>query len=576
MACRFGWLIGAWLMLALVGCEDEPMEQVDAGSDAATEASVPDAGDEDAAAGDAGDAGVTFGGLVPNTPYGSFEIDLFATTGHRFWVEVSARELARMNEQGGSGGPGPIFAREFEIDNGELYTPGTGATWADHVVVKNATSSAVADFGKVEVKLVGESTYRPWNTTSIPNVRFDFDEFELGKRLGSFEHLRLNNAMVGTIFREALAHRIYRALGYPALRSTHAFLGSNVWGSDVWVPMTLMEVYKPRFCEDNADLLDGGCRNMWEFPGDPGDMVPPSACQWAECDDTRLKDFRAEMRRIPLGPGFKANTGDFIDWDRMHEFQCLSWMLATGDDALHNANNNLIIEQNDGRLVWAPYSVDISAGQDWYPTVPLTGSSRVARGCQLDPACWTDTLATCERLITAFDELNPEVMVEQLVTALGDAEMLREGDMERAMQLRQWYATRQEELPTLIERYRVLADVYGQCPDGLIVCQDKSCGTQDECDARQCDLQQRWCPELHACIQYDEECFTCEGEGAMFCPPSNNCELSIDVCSAFCSQNQGEGSFYCPSTHRCDFECLPDDLDGGVEWPGLDAGIIPF
>lgn len=544
------------------------------------DATAPDGATADAAvdedSGD-GDGGVRFGGLVPNTPYSDFEIDLFAASGHKFWVEVSARELARMNEQNG-GGPGPIlqFVREFEIDNGELYTPGTGATWADHVIVQASGASAVADFGKVEVKLVGESTYRPWNTTSIPNVRFDFDEFEMNKRLGSFEHLRLNNAMVGTIFREALAHRIYRALGYPALRSTHAFLGSNVWGDDVWVPMTLMEVYKPRFCEDNADRLGGGCLNMWEFPGDPGDAFPPGACQWAECDDTRLKDFRAMMRRTPLGPGFKERSADFIDWDRMHEFQCISWMLATGDDALHNANNNLMIERMDGRLVWAPYSVDISAGQDWYPTVPLTGTSRVARGCQLDPECWSDTLETCERLITAFDELNPELLVEQMVTTLGTAGMLRDGDMERAIELRQWYASRQTDLPQLIERYRVLVDVLGTCPDGLEPCRDRSCGTSAQCEERQCELQERWCPDLGACIQANEQCFTCAGEGSIYCPPSSACEVSVDACSATCVENMGEGAFYCESSRRCafEFDCVADD--SGVIEPSLDGGIIPF
>lgn len=399
-------------------------------------------------------------------------------------------------------------------------------------------------------------------------MRFDFDEFAMGQRLGSFEHLRLNNSQVGTIFREALAHRIYRALGYPALRSTHALLGSNVWGHDTWVPMTLMEVYKPRFCEDNEALIGGGCKNMWEFPGDPGESFPPGACQWATCDDTRLREFRAKMRRTPLGDGFKAATEDFIDWPRMHQFQCLSWMLATGDDALHNANNNLILERDDGRLIWAPYSVDISAGQSWYPFVALTGTSRVARGCQLDRTCWADTIATCEGLIEDFDALEPEAMVEDLVETLADAEMLRDGDMESAMELRTWYANRRARLASELERYRTLPDVFGQCPEGLEPCLDQTCGTAEDCLARRCDITQRFCEELNACIPATEDCFTCDGDGAMYCPVTGSCEISIDACSAACSRNL-DGFIYCEATGDCApaWDCGENDDDAGVIHP---------
>jgi len=204
---------------------------------------------------------------------------------------------------------------------------------------------------------------------------------------------------------------------------------------------------------------------------------------------------------------------------------------------------------------------------------------RVARGCQLDPECWADTLTTCERLITAFDALNPEHLVEQMVMTLGDAGMLRDGDLERAMSLRQWYATRQSDLPMLLDRYRVLPDVLGQCADGLERCYDDTCGTTAQCETRMCEVQQRWCPELGAWIDAKDECFTCDGEGAIFCPVSNSCELSVDVCSAACAQIMGEGALYCESLRRCasDFECVPDiDTDGGVDVPLFDSGVIPF
>jgi hypothetical protein len=588
------WAMGVWAVsgvvsavLTLGACSDDDEggdPPGDAGADTADSglSSPPTDGGRD-------DAGTPrFGGLEPTVPQASFELDLFGTVGHRIWVQVSDAELKRINEAGGGGGfppflqnPAdfeagsdmvqdlPAFFREAELDaNGDIYSPGAQPTFADHVLVEDVSNGATTDFGKVEVKLVGESTYRAWSSTTIPNVRFDFDEFQMGVKLGGFEHLRLNNSLVGTIFREALAHRVYRALGYPALRASHALLGSNVWGQDVWVPMTLIEVYKPRFCADNQESIGGACKNMWEFQGDPGEGVPVGACQWAECDDARLVAFRDKLRRTPFGPGFQAATADFIDWPRMHQFQCLSFILATGDDALHNANNNLIMEREDGRLVWAPYSVDISAGQSWYPSVPLTGTSRVARGCQQDPVCWSETLSTCEALIEDFDALNPEALLETIADELMHAGMMRDGDVETAMELRHWYTQRQLELTADLERYRHLPDVYGVCPNALEVCMDGTCGSAEQCVERQCGMGQHWCPELNGCLPSNETCFSCDGEAAIFCPASNACEISVEVCSAQCAMQFGPDTVFCEPLHQCipSWECEPVGA-------GDDAGV---
>ena len=343
--------------------------------------------------------------------------------------------------------------------DGDIYTPGEleeEATFADHLVIQDAVSSSVADYGKVEVALVGESTFRKWSRSQIPNLRVDANEFQDGLLLGGFEHVRLNNGLVGSIFREHLAHRIFRALGYPALRSTFAFLGSNVWGPDVWVPMTLIEVYKKRFCRDNRELLGGTCENMWEFQGNAGDgQLPTDACQLSECDNTRLDELRSTLADVTPGPGFATALDAIIDWPRFHAFQCLGWILSTGDDALRNSNNNLVIERvEDRKLVWAPYSVDISAGQSWYRDTPLLGTSIVARGCQSDPACWAATYAVCEELLIKFDELNPEQLVDETVSTLTAHAMMRPDDLERAAELREWFVARQLSLPGVLENFR--------------------------------------------------------------------------------------------------------------------------
>jgi hypothetical protein len=438
---------------------------------------------------------------------------------------------------------------------------------------------------------VGESTARKWNKQQIPNVKFDSDEFEKGKRIGGFEHLRLNNSLVGSIFREHLAHAIYRALDYPALRSSYAFLGSNVWGNDIWVPMTLMEVYKRRFCEDNAELLGGAtCNNMWEFAGDLGEPdgggcpacgprldakagdrtlavdpfppprpgggaengVPDGWCQLSECDNTRLEEVIDVVEATPVGAGFQAALDPYVDWARYHQFQCLSWMLWTGDDPVHGGNNNLIIERDDGKLVWAPYSVDISQGQEWYTDVPLVGSTALPRGCQSEPACWAETIASCEDLIARFDALDPETLLDERYAMLESLGMLRKGDQERAEELRAWLVWRQQALPGELERFRYLPDANGACPDALQRCNDDTCGSEAQCAERLCQLGWSFCDSYGRCAGPDEECPSCDdAEKPLYCEPLLECVASADECMAAC--NAKPDMEWCPDKQLCVF-----------------------
>jgi hypothetical protein len=409
----------------------------------------------------------SLGGLSFDTNPEDQEIDLLSVAGHKFWIEVNAMQLVTMNAL-------------VEGDWDDRYTPGTGPTFADYVVVQDATTLSVANYGKMEVRLIGSSSKRPWSALTVPNVRIDSNEFQPGLKIGGFEHIRLNNGVVGGIFREQLANRIYNALGYPAARGTHVFLGSNVWGDDVWVPMTLMEVYKRRFCNDNAELIGGGdsCANMWEFAGDiingPG-ALPQDACQLSECDNGRLEEVMSVLAATPQDDGFKDAMAPYIAWDQFHRFQCLSWILWTGDDAVHNLNNNLIIEREDGRLMWAPYSVDVSMGQSWHQNVRLPGHSAVARGCQADAECWADTVASCETLIDEFDALNPEDFLDETLDQLTTLGMLRDGDQEDASALRDWLLNRQTSLPYELEHFRYLQDGEGACAQGLTPCNDGTC-----------------------------------------------------------------------------------------------------
>lgn len=434
------------------------------------------------------------GAPEPDSTPEEHDLDLFGAVGHRFWLAVSEEQLALMNERAGGG---PVL-----FDWGQdLYAPGDAhATYVDHLYVTAAgDGDQTADYGQVEVRLLGHSTLRPWNRRSLPTLRIDADEFAEGVRIGGFEHLRLNNGQVGSIFREKLTLELYRRLGVPVPLATFVWVESNVWGPDVAVPYTLVEVYKQRFCDRNAERLGGGCANLWELVGDfaqgdggpiPIDAAPPGLpvglpslfddpenCQLDECDPTRVKELEARVAATAPGEGFKAALADFIDWDAYHRFQCLSWILATGDDAIHGQNNVLIVERADGPFEYLPYSVDISLGQEWYYSVPLVGTNRLSTGCQADPICWADTVAACEGAVEEFVAADPVALLEADYAALAEAGMLRDGDDARHEGLRAWLEQRLLDLPHELEQSRPLP---GVCPAPLVDC-GGWCGLVEEC-----------------------------------------------------------------------------------------------
>lgn len=434
---------------------------------------------------DAGPAPIP-GAPVADVPGAELEVDVFGTVGNHYFFAVSEEELERMNERYDNGGP--IF---FANPYGDIYAPGgvdSNPTFVDHLFVTTAGSDPrTADFGQVEVKLIGESTGRPWTPESLPNFKIDSDEFQEGLRIGGVKHFRLNNAVVGSIYREKLTLDLYAKLGYPAPRATFAWVSNTVWGPDIAVPYVVVESYKPHFCKEREDELAGGCENMWELPGDfgYGAFTQPEACQFTECENQRVNELDELVMTTPHGDGYKAALADWIDWDAFHRFQCLSWVLQTGDDALHNTNNLVLVERMDGKFQYLPYSVDISLGQDWYPDVPLPGGSSVANGCQSDVACWADTIATCEQVIADFEAADPVAMLDEIHETLKSEGMLRDGDADRYKSLRTHLKQHLKQLPVELEENREAPNGgNGYCEQPMV-----DCGG--------------WCA-------YPEECYVCD------------------------------------------------------------------
>jgi hypothetical protein len=403
---------------------------------------------------------------VPDTAPAELQVDVFGAIGNHYWLDASVQQVGLMNAPFQ-----PSSAGAFE---GDVYSPLGPApiTFADHLFVTAAGAQPhTADFGKVQLRLIGQTTGRPWTVHSLPNFKIDSDEFIAENRIGGVKHLRLNNAVTGNIFREKLALDLYRALGYPAPRARHVWVSGSVWGPEVSVPYVAVEAYKPQFCKQRTAELAGGCVNMWELQGDLGGgaLGVPTNCQFSECDSTRGLELEAVMASTARGAGYQAALAGWIDWDAFHRFQCLSWILQTGDDALHNSNNLVLVERADGKFQLLPYSVDLSFGQGWPREVRLGGDSSLAAGCQSDSSCWAETIAVCELLVDAYRAADPVGKLEALHGELATAGMLREGDDERYVSLRKRIVDRLTELPVELEANRA-GPVGGSCRYPLVQC----------------------------------------------------------------------------------------------------------
>ena len=390
--------------------------------------------------------------VVTSTP-AELDIDLFGTFDNKFWFVVSQEQVDRMNQRDYGGG--------WYGGYGDIYAPNTpdsssNKTYAEHLLVTN-DQGQTADFGKVQTKVVGQSTFRPWTESTLPNIRVDVDDFVKESSIDGFEHLRFNNALVGSIFREKFAFDYYREMGYPAPFAGYGWVSNSIWGEGIEVPYVVVEVYKRNFCNQRLDYFGGECPNMWEFYGDfgygwwgyggGGIFDNPDNCQFDTCDSTRAMELEYAVTNTPAGPGFKDTLSEYVDWDAFHDFQCLSWIFATGDDTFHNNNNVVIVERPDGKFQWLPYSVDISFGQEWYRYVQLPGQNAMARGCQADPDCWADTIAACDVMLDKFVASDPVARLDALYNELDEAGMLRSGDDDRYQDMRGYIEERLADMP---------------------------------------------------------------------------------------------------------------------------------
>lgn len=390
-------------------------------------------------------------------PFAELEIDLWGADGHTFYFEVTPEMRVAMDERLCDGG-GSQIPYDLGGDPEELCPPS-----AFNTRVLPAGSSECADTGRVELDLPGQSSWMAWE--NIPNFKLDVGEFQDQEFSTGDKTVRMNNGQAeSTIVREATALRIWRAMDYPAPRTSFVRTQSNVWDYDyevgVFAAHNMVQPYKkPYFKEELPEVT-----SAWEGQGNPFGGWYEAECEWSDgddCEDDVLASIVQTVMAAPRGEGFMAATESVIDWPMIHQNQCLSALTGTGDDWIHNNNNVVIALREDGKIMYLPYSTDISGGHPWYQYTPYEGlpssdyDVSLTSSCLQDPECRTLALDTCDDMIDAFEELDVvTTVVQERCNTLDETGLKRSADEDVCDSLETFYTERADALRDEIEVLR--------------------------------------------------------------------------------------------------------------------------
>ena len=397
--------------------------------------------------------------VAPTMSADQLPADVLGRDDNTWWLKVSESTLNSINA--------PWLGGTY-YDYVE-YDVGGGDDGTQNLLIITPEGE-VADYGQVGLRLIGQSTGAPWTATTIPNFRLDADDYVEGQRFGEVEHIRLNNAGVGTMFGEASSLAVFRAMGVPAARTAFAWVGGSGWENDeLLVPMLAREVYKRDFCEENAELLGGGCKTIRESTGD---VVQLSGWETADCDLGDCSDLSGLAKLATSiienfnDQTFDEGTEPYFDWPQFHRSACVHWLLWVGDDYIHNSNNVVLAEGEDGRFRLLPYSTDVTAGYAFggtYANIPLFGNGILSKGCELDEGCREIQLDTCEQVINEFEAMDPVSIIDDLADRLRAAQapwgdypdgMWRAPDDAAYAYYRSFYETRVESARAELETLR--------------------------------------------------------------------------------------------------------------------------
>lgn len=406
-------------------------------------------------------------------PLAELPVDsLFDIDGILFYIEVSPEQREVQDSQMCSADQVPWDENVYDLEPEQEEENPLCPSFATNIRVVLPTGDGCADTGKVGLNLVGQSSFRSWEEG--PNFSIDANDFQEELEFpGGMKLIRLNNGQASsTVVREPTALAVWQAMGYPAPDTRFVKVTSNYWdwlypctedGECPWTAQVMVQPYKkPFFKEKMPDVV-----HVWEGWGDPfmsmeGGGFAYLECQWStedDCDPAAIDHVIDVVAAAPYGEGFMAMTSEVIDWEMIHRNQCISAITGTGDDWIHNSNNLVIALRDDGKIVFLPYSTDISAAHPWYSSVQYDGMAYLTSACAADPECRIQSLDTCLQMVDEFEALMaPQTIVEERCEVLEETGLMRDPDEPACEDIYDFYDERPADLREELLQLKAFAE----------------------------------------------------------------------------------------------------------------------
>jgi hypothetical protein len=274
---------------------------------------------------------------------------------------------------------------------------------------------------RVGLRLRGSSSFRTMDGKASFKVKFN--EFVKGQKLLGLKKLTLNNMVQDeSMIHEALAYRLFRAVGVAAPRTGYAFVRVNDDEYGVYLNVEAPDdVSLPRWFDSTEHLYEGGygldvrAEHVEFFQPDEGDGD----------DRTDLEAFAAALANGSLP--FSQRLEGIADLEQMTAMWAVERYLAHWDGYTGNPevvyeadqappNNYYLHSDASGVFTMLPWGTDQTFLRDWFVHAPNPDgpqpylvfdapSGLLLDGCLADAACtelYLDALGSLPEIVEAL------------------------------------------------------------------------------------------------------------------------------------------------------------------------------
>ena len=266
---------------------------------------------------------------------------------------------------------------------------------------------------RVAIRFKGNRSMRRW--AGKPAFKIHFGKYDKRQRFFGLKRLVLNNMVEDqTMMREALAYRVFRAVGVPAPRTRYALVTVNGEPFGLYLAIEPIDkaLISDRLGDDTGPLYEGefGC-----------DVYPDDA--WSMELDAGQDPDRALLRglaRSVAGPAARlfADEESPFDRERVLAYLAASALLGDFDGYAHAHNYFLYFVPSRQKWLFLPWGLDRTL-RDRVGIYHSNGL--VAVQCFGDADCRREYVRTLGRVVDQFLALDPQRELDRLAALIHEA-----------------------------------------------------------------------------------------------------------------------------------------------------------